>query len=212
MNIGQRLQIVFRESLLGFKKAPREGIAIALYLVWGIWASLAIPYFGGILASLVFVSAYHFILTGGSQDRGLIGFGKFLVNLKNWKTAPLIIFIFPSVVLIGTAQALAFTPSENPSLIFLGSFSLGWLTLIYLTIVLRAVPLVIRNSQHVFVAADSALRHGFSHFKEAGIFSFYAAVMFVIGLLPMGLGLIFALPLFFLALQEFHKDEKKPTA
>lgn len=207
MAIGLRIKSIFQKSLLKFKNTPRESISVALYLIWGLWASLAIPHFGGILASLVFVSAYHFILTSSNVDRGLIGFAKFLARFDSWKSAPLVIFIFPSIILIGTAQALAFTPTNTPSLVFLGSFFLGWLTLIYLSIVLQAVHFYLNEKLHILVAADKALRVGFKDFKNLFIFNFYAAVMFVIGILPMGLGLIAALPIYFWCLQEYQKSK-----
>ncbi len=209
MNIGLRIRSVFRQGLLDFKSTPRESLSIALYLIGGLWASLAIPHFGAIISSLVFVSAYQFICTSTpGQDRGLFGFIKALFQGKTWRTAPLIIFTIPSIIFIGSAQGLAFTPSDKPSLIFLGAFGLCWLTLFYLSITLQGVWFHTNKEGPVLYCADKAFKVGLKHWRYLLIFSFYAAVMFVIGILPMGLGLLFALPIYFHLLKEVANDLK----
>lgn len=206
MTIGLRIKSVFKIALLEFKTSPRENLSIALYLAWGLWAALAIPRFGSILTSIIFISAYNFVVTKESNlDRGLVGFIKFLLKASSWKTMPLILLIIPSIILLGTAQAMAFTPSEMPSLIFLGSFTIGWLTIIYLSIVLQGVALYSSGKYPLFQAADIAMKLGLKNWRYILYFSFYVAIMFVIALLPIALGLIAALPLYLLMLKENSK-------
>lgn len=206
MKTSEQTRNIFRLSILRLKGTPRETLTTAVLLLAGLYITSFIPVLGAFLFSLILVlvfAAQQKHLEG--KDRGLLGLLKAMSSCLSVPHITLALFIAPATLMLGSIQALAMSSLFGPSLILLLTVSLLFLDLFLISALLSTLP-KLTHGKSVFRSIDSSLKKAFSHWRLFGLVTFGNALAILIGIIPIGLGLLVTLPLFVLSIAQLTKE------